>query len=90
MERAQFIKFCTPMLRRNQDIQLELDRDSSYERPVLPPGTSWLVIHPHWRCTMWWQGLMRLVALYYFLDVPFRIAFQGLHCHQKQWCAPPA
>lgn len=47
------------------------------ERMVLPPGTPWYVIKPGHPFLLMWNMLLQLISLYFFIEVPFNIAFRA-------------
>lgn len=47
------------------------------ERVSLPPGTPWFVIRPGNPALLVWNMFLQLISLYFFIEVPFNIAFRA-------------
>lgn len=79
MTMLEFIKFCQPILHIDKIVSEKLKK-AAQASTVLPVGTSRLVLHPHATGVMRWRQIMWAVAVYFFIDVPFRIAFHSVYC----------
>lgn len=54
--------------------------------PARPEGIARLVLHPHWRCRVAWDGVSTIFLLYNIVIVPFRLCFDSsARCPNPVW-----
>eukprot|EP00892_Ulva_mutabilis_P004198 jgi/Ulvmu1/214/UM001_0218.1 len=75
--RAQCANDPTRLVGLNDFIDFFATIPTSRTMAKLPPNASWRVCHPDSRMLWLWDVLIRMVALYFFWEVPVSIAFQS-------------
>ena len=61
-------------------------REEVTRAPARPEGLARLVLHPHWRCRVAWDGLSTVFLLYNIVIVPFRLCFDSsARCPHPVW-----
>jgi hypothetical protein len=97
MQRTQFIQFCSPLLTAWRDVDERL-KASTAEGEALgsnattvtdAPAAPRFVINPSSRWHRRWRYISNAVAIFFFLEVPFRIAFHSLYCFGRWYVLLP-
>jgi hypothetical protein len=61
-------------------------REEVTRAPTRPEGIARLVLHPHWRCRVAWDGVSTVFLLYNIVIVPFRLCFDRCaRCPNPVW-----
>lgn len=92
LQRDAFIAIYAPLLQSDKAEEAKKSKSDEI-RDALAASShrhrGWrLVVHPNAQWLGWWQVVNRLIGLYLFIDVPFRLAFHTFHCFDSGFDIP--
>lgn len=78
IQKTEFERFFAPVILDISGLETS-NKDTSANFLVYDENGS-AVIHPDSKFVSVWKAVERIMAVYIFLDVPFRVAFHGFAC----------